>query len=280
MLIGNIKKMGTKLENPVEYQFLVKTDPLEEKVESLCLNDLLGKKITLKFMGEINCVHCGRITKKSFSGGYCFPCSKKLAQCDMCILKPELCHYHKGTCREPEWGEKNCMIPHIVYLSNSSGLKVGITRETQVPTRWIDQGALAAIPIFRVSTRLQSGVFEEFLAEDISDKTNWRKMLKNDVPELDLESERDFIFEKYGEGLDDLEERFGEDQISFLEDEQVTNIEYPVLEYPEKITSLSFDKNSEIEGTLIGIKGQYLILDNGVINIRRHSGYKVSLIGA
>ena len=280
MLIGNIKKMGTKLENPVEYQFLVKTDPLEEKIEYLCLNDLLGKKITLKFMGEINCVHCGRITKKSFSGGYCFPCSKKLAQCDMCILKPELCHYHKGTCREPEWGEKNCMIPHIVYLSNSSGLKVGITRETQVPTRWIDQGALAAIPIFRVSTRLQSGVFEEFLAEDISDKTNWRKMLKNDVPELDLESERDFIFEKYGEGLDDLEERFGEDQISFLEDEQVTNIEYPVLEYPEKITSLSFDKNSEIEGTLIGIKGQYLILDNGVINIRRHSGYKVSLIGA
>jgi hypothetical protein len=280
MLIGNIKKMGAKLQDPVEYQFLVKTDPLKENVESLYLNDLLGKKITLKFAGEINCVHCGKITKKSFSGGYCFPCSKRLAQCDICILKPELCHYHKGTCREPEWGEKNCMIPHIVYLSNSSGLKVGITRETQVPTRWIDQGALAAIPIFRVSTRLQSGVFEKFLAEDISDKTNWRKMLKNDVPELDLESERDFIFEKYGEGLDDLEERFGEDQISFLEDEQVTNIQYPVLEYPEKITSLSFDKNKEIEGTLIGIKGQYLILDNGVINIRRHSGYKVSLIGA
>jgi len=137
---GNLEKMRVQHAAPVLYAL-----PVGDK--SVALNPLLGNKITLRYTGEINCIHCGRRTNKSFQQGYCYPCMQKLARCDICIVKPELCHFHKGTCREPEWGREHCMIQHIVYLAVSSGLKVGITRHTQVPTRWIDQGAVAAVPM-------------------------------------------------------------------------------------------------------------------------------------
>ena len=121
--------------------------------DRVAMNALLGQQIKLNYMGEIHCLNCQRLTKKSYSGGFCFPCSHRLAQCDLCFMKPETCHYDAGTCREPEWGEAVCMQDHIVYLANSSGLKVGITRINQIPTRWIDQGATQALPIFRVKSR-------------------------------------------------------------------------------------------------------------------------------
>lgn len=266
MFKGHLRKMDSGLSNPVEYQLVLG----EERVG---LNQYLGRKVSLEFIGEINCINCGKDLKKTYAGGYCFNCSQTLARCDLCILKPELCHFHKGTCREPEWGEANCMIPHYVYLSNTSELKVGITRTTQVPTRWIDQGAIAALPILKVSTRLQSGIFEVLISDFVSDKTNWRKMLKGEISSLDLKLERDQLFDQVGEQLDELESEYGEDQIEILEDEEVVNIEYPVLEYPQTVKSLSFDKLPKVEGTLLGIKGQYLIFDIGVINIRKHTGY-------
>lgn len=269
MFTGHLKKMDSGLSNPVEYLLVLG----EERVG---LNQYLGKKLTLIFENQINCINCGKDLKKTYAGGYCFNCSQILARCDLCILKPELCHYSKGTCREPEWGEANCMISHYVYLSNTSELKVGITRHTQIPTRWIDQGAISALPIIKVGTRYQSGIFEVLLSEMVSDRTNWRKMLSGDVALINLEGERDRLFEEFGERLDELEMEFGEDQIEILEDEQVVNIEYPVLEYPTKIKSLSFEKVPKIEGTLLGIKGQYLIFDIGVINIRKHTGYLAS----
>jgi hypothetical protein len=273
MLNGNIRKMAAQLDSPISYSLVLKKDGKEQL---LGLNQFLGKKISLKFEGEINCLHCEAKTAKSYSGGFCYKHTMSLAQCDMCILKPETCHFAEGTCREPEWGEKNCMIPHYVYLSNSSGAKVGITRHTQIPTRWIDQGAIQALPIFKVSTRLQSGMFEVLLGQEVSDKTNWRTMLKGEIPVVDLPSVRDELFEICGDGLDELEEEYGEDAVEFLEDEAVVDLNYPVLEYPTKVTSLNFDKLALIEGTLLGIKGQYLILDTGVINIRRHSGYQMT----
>jgi len=269
MFTGHLKKMESGLSNPVEYRLVLG----EERIE---LNQYLGKKLSLEFTGQINCINCGKDLKKTYAGGYCFNCSQTLARCDLCILKPELCHYHKGTCREPEWGDLNCMISHYVYLSNTSELKVGITRTTQVPTRWIDQGATAALPIVKVGTRLQSGIFEVLIGEIVADKTNWRKMLMGNNPFIDLERERDQIFKQCGERLDALEMEFGDDQIEILEDENVVNIEYPVLEYPTKVKSLSLDKVRRIEGTLLGIKGQYLIFDIGVINIRKHTGYLAS----
>ncbi|MDO9181753.1 MAG: DUF2797 domain-containing protein [Bacteriovorax sp.] len=244
---------------------------------SVLLNSYLGLPLRLSFQKEINCTHCGTLVKKAYNGGYCYPCSIKLAECDMCILKPELCHYAKGTCRNSTWGEANCLIPHFVYLANSSGLKVGITRSTQTPTRWIDQGAVAALPILKVSTRYQSGVFEKLFASVVNDKTDWRKMLKGNIEEIDLEEKRDELFELLGESIDSMESEFGNNQIEILENYEVTNIDYPVIEYPEKVSSLSLDKHDSVGGILKGIKGQYLIFDTGVINIRSHTGYKIEL---
>jgi hypothetical protein len=169
------------------------------------------------------------------------------------------------------------MTTHFVYLSITSGLKVGITRETQIPQRWIDQGAISGLPIIRVATRFQSGVFEEMLSEFISDKTDWRKMLKGQIPEIDLREERDRIFEEWGNDLDELETRFGENEISFLEKENPLTINYPILEFPKKIVSLRLDKAKKIIGKLLGIKGQYLIFETGVFNVRNHSGYLITL---
>ena len=169
------------------------------------------------------------------------------------------------------------MIPHYVYLANSSGLKVGITRNSQIPVRWIDQGAVQALPILKVGTRYMSGVFEKLLSTEVNDKTDWRKMLKG-VPEaIDLEAKRDELFELFGEDLDDLENRFGSEHVSILENELVTEITYPVEQYLEKISSVSLAKNEVVGGKLQGIKGQYLIFDVGVINIRSHTGHKVHL---
>lgn len=241
------------------------------------MNDLIGKTFKIHSDKEINCCNCGKKTNKNYSGGYCYPCSIKLAECDMCILRPELCHFDKGTCRQPDWGLQNCMIPHYVYLANSSGLKVGITRTTQIPTRWIDQGAVQALPILKVGTRYMSGVFEKLISSEVNDKTDWRKMLKGDPEEIDLEAKRDELFELFGEDLDDLENRFGSDKVSILESELVVDIKYPVETYPEKVSSVSLDKAEVVGGRLQGIKGQYLIFDVGVINIRSHTGHKVHL---
>jgi len=268
----NLDKMPTRLINgEAHYQLMTAEGKLVE------LNHYVGTPLKIHYKKVINCTHCQKETKKSFAGGYCYPCSIKLAECDMCILKPELCHFSKGTCRQPVWGEANCMIPHYIYLANSSGLKVGITRTTQVPHRWIDQGAVAAIPIMKVSTRLQSGLFEKLFSSEINDKTDWRKMLKGEVVEVDLIEERDQLFESFGDDIDALEDKIGPGQIELLESEQLIEIKYPVLEYPQKVSSLSLEKADVVGGILRGIKGQYLIFDTGVINIRSHTGYRVEL---
>ncbi len=265
---GHIQKMSAVLSTPVEYSL-----PIGEELVSL--NPYIGKPIKLSYLGNIHCSNCGKKTKKSYSQGYCYPCMAKLAQCDLCIMKPETCHYHLGTCREPEWGEQFCFQDHYVYLANSSGLKVGITRHTQVPTRWIDQGATQALPIFKVKTRLQSGQVETVLKQYVADKTDWRKMLKGMSEPKDLVEERDRLLAIASEELEALQRANGEGQIELLTDAKPIDIEYPVLEYPTKVSSLNFDKNPVVEGVLMGIKGQYLILDKGVLNIRKFGSYQL-----
>ncbi|MBL4608455.1 MAG: DUF2797 domain-containing protein [Pseudomonadales bacterium] len=272
---ATLRKMQASIDvnadTPVSYTFVNGEDLIP-------LNESLGQTIQLKFSGEIFCIHCDRKTKKSFSQGYCYPCFKKLAQCDMCIVKPETCHFDQGTCRDPDWAEKYCMQGHTIYLSNSSGLKVGITRNTQIPTRWIDQGAVQALPIFHVNNRLHSGLVEIILAEHVADKTNWRTMLKGDVPILDLQQERDKLIDTCESDLEQLWEEVEEFTLEPLENEIPISLQYPVLEYPKKIVSLNAEKNPLVEGTLMGIKGQYLILDTGVINIRKYTGYVAELM--
>ncbi|MCY1203928.1 hypothetical protein D9M71_475890 [compost metagenome] len=270
---GALSKMSVRLESPVQYGFrLGEAD--------IAANPLIGRQLRLEFLGAIHCLHCGRKTKKSFSQGYCYPCFTKLAQCDSCIVSPEKCHYADGTCREPEWGERFCMTDHVVYLANSSGVKVGITRASQVPTRWIDQGASQALPIMRVATRQQSGFVEDLLRSQVADRTNWRAMLKGEAPPLDLQSIRDELFDHCAEGLRALQDRFGLQAIQPVSDIQPIEISYPVDAYPTKVVSFDLDKTPVVEGTLRGIKGQYLILDTGVINLRKFTAYQLAISAA
>ena len=267
---GTLRKMETRLLDPVSYSMVLS----DERVP---LNELLGRSLQLVHTGRIFCVHCGRKTTKSFNQGYCYPCFRKLAQCDSCIIHPEKCHFDQGTCREPDWGERVCMRDHIVYLANSSGLKVGITRSVQVPTRWIDQGATQALAIIRVRSRMQSGYLEVLFKQKVADKTNWRDMLKGTARPLDMLAEKERLIAACKTGIDELAERFGFFAISILNGLEPVEIRYPVLEHPATPRSFNFEKETTVGGVLQGIKGQYLIFDQGVINLRRFAGYEVEL---
>ena len=267
---GNVEKMQSAIGTPVQYEL-----PIGET--TVAMNPLIGKPIKIEYTGTINCIHCGAKTKKSYSQGYCYPCMMKLAACDMCIVKPETCHFDQGTCREPDWAETHCMRPHFVYLSNSSGLKVGITRETQIPTRWIDQGAVQALAIAKAQSRFQVGLMELAIKQHLNDKTDWRKMLRNQVEHINLAEIRDEIFSTCESEFTALRERFGEDSIELLGSETQVEIQFPDEQYPVKIKSFNLDKDPVAEGVLQGIKGQYLILDTGVLNVRKYTGYEWQL---
>jgi len=271
---GNISKMNVSVneKNEVKYQ-------LNFSGTNVVMNELIGKTIQMTFANQINCVHCNRVTKKSFGQGYCFPCLQRLAQCDTCIIKPELCHFHLGTCREPEWGESNCFKNHIVYLSNTGAVKVGITRfaESTVSSRWIDQGATQAIAILRVQNRLVSGLVEKAIGEHIGDKTNWRTMLKGNSEAKDLVAEKQRVLSLAKSKLDEIVAQHGLQAIDYI-DTPAVEINYPVTQYPVKIKSINLDKEQIFSGTLLGVKGQYLLLDGDrVINMRKYSGYDLSL---
>ncbi len=271
---GNLRKMQASLPDKAGDAVLYSAVLSEQTVP---LNDCIGSTVALAYSGAINCMHCGRKTNKSFNQGFCYPCFKSLAQCDSCIVSPEKCHFHVGTCREPQWAEDHCMTDHFVYLANTSGLKVGITRGSQIPTRWIDQGATQALPLYRVSSRRIAGLVEVLFKDHIADKTNWRAMLKGDPDPADLLAQADRLKAEVAAGLFAIENEHGVQAVQSLDDAEVTTITYPVQAYPEKVTSLNLEKQPEIEGELRGIKGQYLILDQGVINLRKYGGYAISL---
>ena len=267
---GHLQKLESSINEAGEVDYQL---PLDEY--RVPLNQLIGSSVRIEYLGDIHCIHCGRRSKKSFSQGYCYPCFTKLPQCDTCIMSPERCHYHAGTCRDPQWGEKYCFTDHFVYLSNTSGVKVGITRGTQLPTRWIDQGATQGLPIYRVKDRRTAGLIEDRLRQHVADKTQWQRMLKGDNDTLDLPTIRDQLVEKCRDELAQLAEDAGLNGMQFLRQSPIQTIDYPVAVFPEKVKSFNLDKQPELEGVLQGIKGQYLILDTGVINIRKYTAYRV-----
>lgn len=233
------------------------------------INQFIGKEIKVTFHGNIYCIACGRKTSKSFSQGFCFPCFKNSPLNSECIINPELCKAHLGEGRDPEWEEEHHNKPHYVYLAATDKVKVGITRDTQIPTRWIDQGASEAIKLAKTPNRYLAGVIEVALKDTFDDKTNWQSMLKNNIDES-----IDLLQTKH-----ELEKILPGDIAQYICDEdEVTHISYPVLEYPKKIKSINLDKDLSFSGKLMGIKGQYLIMDNErVINIRKYAGYEVSI---
>lgn len=271
---GNIRKMRASAEvgNITQYQL-----PIGDNLVDM--NTLIGSQVSFQFNQVINCVHCNRITKKSFNQGYCYPCVTKLAQCDSCIIKPELCHYDQGTCREPAWGEAHCLSDHFVYLSNTGTIKVGITRHVTdgISSRWLDQGATQALPILRVKNRLISGQVETLLKDHIADKTNWRTMLKSAPDDVDLITLKQQLLEKIGDGIAAIQQKHGLQAVTEVESAPLS-ITYPVEQYPVKIKSINLDKELAFDGVLKGIKGQYLLLDGDrVINLRKYAGYQMTL---
>lgn len=262
---GNLIKMRSELDSH-QVVYTLKLD--EEKIR---MNEMLDKKISMRFQDRINCINCGKVTKKSFGQGFCYQCFVSVPEADDCVLRPDKCKAHLGVSRDMKWSESHCLQPHIVYLAVSGGLKVGVTRLSQIPTRWIDQGATQAIKLCEVSNRHIAGVIEKYLMQSFGDKTNWKKMVTNgSVPDFDLITEK----EKAVEVLPAELRRY------VLEsDNEVFNFEYPVLEWPENPQQGNFDKAPEIEGILKGIKGQYLLFDNqSVLNVRRFSGYAIKLV--
>ncbi|AXT61136.1 DUF2797 domain-containing protein [Aquimarina sp. AD10] len=257
---GVLTKMQTEHENPIQYYLVFEDDFIH-------VNQLLDKKVTIAFE-KYQCLACGE-NKKIFRQGYCYDDFYNQPQVGDWVMRPELSTAHLGVeDRDLEFEKKAQLQPHIVYLANSSNVKVGVTRKSQVPTRWIDQGAHEAIEIVEVPNRYLAGITEVALKEHVADKTNWRTMLKNEIVDEDLiefkNKLRDFI-------PDEVKEYF-------VENQKETEIKFPVLQYPEKLKSLNLEKTPEFSGVLKGIKGQYLIFeDNTVFNVRNNEGLVVQL---
>lgn len=257
-------KMKSQLADKVIYHL-----PLEDKL--IPMNELVGKNISLKYENEIYCISCGKKTYKSFAQGFCYNCLISSPEAAECIIRPELCLAHVGKGRDIEWEKEHHLQEHFVYLALSSEIKVGVTRSTQVPTRWIDQGASSVIRLAKVPYRYLAGVIEVEMKKHFTDKTNWQKMLKGSE-EQGRRDEKDLVAEKR-KAKELLPEEFKQ---YYSDDDLITVITYPVIKYPEKVKSIDFEKQNLVSGKLMGIKGQYLIMeDNSVLNIRKHSGYVI-----
>jgi len=237
--------------------------------DAVAMNELIGRRLEFHYLKQIYCIHCGEVIKKSYAQGYCYPCFSSLAETDACILRPELCRAHEGISRDMQWSKQHCLTDHFVYLALTSGLKVGVTSESQIPTRWIDQGAGSALVLARTPNRYLAGCIEVALKKHFADKTNWRKMLTDNVDRTtDLLSAKE-----------QASRLLPKEYKKYLTNEsKIFAINYPVRSYPSKVKSISFDNTELFQATLIGIKGQYLLFaDEYVLNIRKHNGYLIAL---
>ena len=267
---GQLSKMTCQPGEQVEYRLNLGGSEQE-------MNTLIGRRIRISYLSAIICQHCGRKTNKSFAQGHCYPCFQTLASCDLCIMSPDRCHLHLGPCRDESFAERFCLQPHRVYLANSTGLKVGITRAENLPSRWLDQGATQGLVIMTTATRRQSGLVEAVLKAHVSDRTQWQRMLKSAGDVIDLEAERDRLMDLAQAEIAALQAEFGTEQIAPAVGAEPMAFTYPVAQYPEKVKSHNLEKLPVLEGELQGIKGQYLILDHTVINLRKYTGYEVAL---
>ncbi|WP_420398693.1 DUF2797 domain-containing protein [Flagellimonas sp.] len=257
---GVLRKMRTENGNPIQYFLVFENDFIN-------INQLLDKEIQIDFI-KYQCLNCGR-ERPIYRQGFCKSCFYESPAAGDWIMKPELstAHLDKED-RDLEYEKKAQLQPHIVYLANSSNVKVGVTRKNQVPTRWIDQGAHEAIEIVEVPNRYLAGITEVALKAHVSDKTSWQKMLKNDIEDVNLVEWRDKLKTHVPEEVVDY----------FIEANAETHLEFPVLQYPEKVKSLNLDKTPSYSGILKGVKGQYLIFeDQTVFNVRANEGYYVGI---
>ena len=214
---GVLTKMQTEAGSPIQYYLVFKDSFLH-------VNQLLGKEFEINFTGY-SCTNCSK-KKKIYRMGFCYDCFYSIPSAGDWIMRPELSTAHLGVAdRDLDYEQRVQLQPHVVYLAASSDLKVGVTRKTQVPTRWIDQGASYAAPLVEVPNRYLAGITEVALKQHFSDKINWKKMLLNDVAPFDLidrRNEASYLLP------DEVQEYFETTA------EKLYTLEYPVLEYPKK----------------------------------------------
>jgi len=269
---GTLRKMRVEATAPVTYFLADGWWDAGARVADCALNPYLGAEVTIRFGGEINCTACGRATKKTFGQGFCYPCSRSRAEADICMVRPELCHHGEADnpCRDESFAQTQCFQPHVLYCSLTSGVKVGITRKPNVPSRWIDQGAVAAIPVAELPDRRTVGQVEKALSEEgFADKTHWTKNLKGNPTGFDLRAVSEDVVAALAE--------WGVAGVLPVEARVEHNFEYPVQVWPTRVTSFNLDRNPLAGGVLQGIKGQYLLFADGVINLRKYTGYRVEV---
>lgn len=258
---GVLTKMQTEFGDPIQYYLVFENSFLN-------MNQVLNKELEINFEGY-QCLNCGK-KKKIYRQGFCYDCFYSSPAVGDWIMKPELSTAHLGIeDRDLAYEQQVQLEPHIVYLALSSEIKVGVTRKSQIPTRWIDQGASQAISIVEVPNRYLAGITEVALKSHYTDKTNWRKMIQNDIVHVDLVAEKLKL-----EKLIPAEVQ----EFYHLEKNDVYQMHFPVLNYPKKVNSLNLEKEHNFKGKLVGIKGQYLIFEDGtVFNVRSFEGYVVRL---
>ncbi|PCE63278.1 DUF2797 domain-containing protein [Sediminicola luteus] len=257
---GVLRKMRTEFEDPIQYF-------LEFESDFLHMNPLLGKTLHLNFV-KTQCLNCGN-DRPIYRQGFCRSCFFDSPATGDWIMRPELSTAHLDQAdRDLDYEKRAQLQPHIVYLANSSNVKVGVTRKSQIPTRWIDQGAHEAIEIVEVPNRYLAGITEVALKAHVADKTNWRKMVTNTIEDADLKAWREKLREFIPE----------ETQSYFLADRDETQLHFPAKTYAPKIKSLNLEKTGNYQGVLQGIKGQYLLFEDGhVFNVRANEGLYVGL---
>ncbi len=260
--LATLAKMPAYVNEEVHY--LLQTDN-----DLVKMDYLLGQQISINFQDQKICASCGNHFKELFRMGFCRECFFSSPMAGESIVRPELSRAHEGIEDRDLVFEKSYQLqPHVVYLANSGGLKVGVTRQSQKITRWIDQGASAAVVLALTTNRYEAGMIEVSLKQHLSDKTVWQKMLKNEDPQIDLLAAKK-------EAADQMDKEWRK---FVTEDDEVTSLKFPVLHYPAKVKGINLDKDPGISAKLQGIRGQYLIFEGGaVLNIRSHTGYRVKL---
>ena len=258
---GQISKLITQLSDPIEYFF-----PIGQ--ESINLKNYFNCEFEIVFNGDIFCINCNKKINKTFMQGYCYPCFLQSPKTSECIFKPHLCRAHEGESRDMQWSEKNCLTTTYVYLSLTSNLKVGVTRSSHIPSRWIDQGAHQAIKLAKCPNRYTAGMIEVEISKHISDRTQWRKMIQGIYDNIDLLKEKNRLLNTLSESLKRYKSK----------NDDIINFKYPGKRTPEKIKSINMEKLKNFNGILTGIKGQYLIFNNEyVLNVRKYTGYVFNL---
>ncbi len=257
-------------EGPLSKLLLAIQTPVQAYAEAgphiIHLNAQIGKILRMEAMGLWHCKACGEVFTSLFRMGCCKICFFESPLAGDAILRPELSKAHLGQAdRDLAYEAKYQLQPHVVYLADSGGLKVGVTRHAQRHTRWMDQGASRVRVIAVTENRHQAGLIEVALKVGYSDKTSWRPMLAG------MDSGQS-LYEESQKALFLFPERM---RPFFVAEGEEVQLAYPAPACA-KATSLKLKGMSAWEGRLAGIRGQYLILeDQRVFNVRAHEGAQV-----